>query len=87
MRRCTNDTLQLGAEKVVTAGLREYPGALLPGWIVPDVLRVTALQLSHPVGFLVLMESYDAPGDGWSIGETHYASPGGGYLVRNSLIT
>ena len=35
------------------------PGAKLPRWVVPDMLRVSALEVRHPMRFLVLMKADD----------------------------
>ena len=43
-----------------SAGLGEHPGPHLPGWRVPDVLRMPAFQFSHPVQLGVLMEADDS---------------------------
>jgi hypothetical protein len=32
---------------------------LLPGRLVPHVLRVAALELGHPMPFVILVESHD----------------------------
>ena len=37
-----------------------YPGANLPRGIVTYVLRMSALQVGHPVSFVILMEVYNA---------------------------
>jgi hypothetical protein len=39
---------------------REDPGAIDPGRIVPDVLRVTALEHGDPVAVLVQVKVRDA---------------------------
>jgi hypothetical protein len=40
-----------------------HPRPHLPGWIVTHVLRVAALEVSHPVILLVLMKAHDSPGN------------------------
>jgi hypothetical protein len=35
--------------------------------MMPDMLVVAALELSHPVMFIVLMEAHDAALHGWSL--------------------
>ena len=52
---------QSGAQATRAAVRREYPGTRLPGWSVPYVLRVPALELGHPVLLFVLVKPNDAP--------------------------
>lgn len=42
----------------------EDPGTEGPGWIVADVLGVAAVEVSNPVGLVVLMEGDDFAEDG-----------------------
>jgi hypothetical protein len=53
-------TNQLVSNESVAAALGSDPWAHLPGWIVPNVLRVTTIQISNPVILVVLMKSDDA---------------------------
>lgn len=39
----------------------DYPGAQLPGWLVPYMLSVAAGQVCHPVVVLVLMKANNGP--------------------------
>ena len=47
------------ADVALAAFLGEDPGPGSPRRIVPDVLRMAAIQIGHPVRFFVLMEGYD----------------------------
>ena len=57
--RVAEDTLQLRAEMRCSALGRRDPHADLPRRIVPDMLRVPALELGHPVALLVLVVTDD----------------------------
>jgi hypothetical protein len=41
------------------ANRRSDPPAVLPRWLVADMLSVAALELGHPVSLLVLVEAYN----------------------------
>ena len=56
-------TQQRLPDKVPPTGLSYNPGPVLPWWIVSDVLAMTALQISDPVSFLILMKPDDASRD------------------------
>ena len=47
------------ADVTLAALFGEHPGPRGPGWVVPNVLRVAAIQVGDPVRFLVLMKSCD----------------------------
>jgi hypothetical protein len=51
--------LKLDTEAALPALRGRHPRTLLPGRTMAHVLRVAALKLGHPVGVLVLMETYD----------------------------
>ena len=53
--------LELHAEARCAPFRNRDPDADLPRRIVPDVLRVPAFELGHPVAFLVLMVADDRP--------------------------
>lgn len=57
--RIAQHTLQLRTEMRCSALGRRDPHADLPRRIVPDMLRVPALELGHPVAFFVLMVTDD----------------------------
>ena len=58
--RCdAKEALQLRAEMRRAALGRRDPHSNLPRRIVSDMLRVSALELGHPVAFLVLMVTND----------------------------
>ena len=40
---------------------RHYPGPLLPRRLVANVLPMAALEVRHPMAFLIPVETYDAP--------------------------
>ena len=40
---------------------RQHPRPVLPRWVVPHVLTVTALEFSDPVALVVLMKADDRP--------------------------
>jgi hypothetical protein len=54
------DTRQPVADGVGLALCRDDPWPMAPGWLMPDVLIVAVLKLSHPVPLLVLMEADNA---------------------------
>jgi len=58
-RRVAKQAFQLGAKVRRAALRRRDPHADLPRRIVSDVLRMPALELGHPVAFLVLMVTDD----------------------------
>jgi hypothetical protein len=47
-------------KEALPAPLGYYPGPVLPGRIVANVLRVAAFQISDPMKLLILVESGDA---------------------------
>ncbi len=57
------DAHQRLSGEALPAGVGRYPRAVLPGWIVSDVLIVPALQLRDPMSFLILMKSDNASRD------------------------
>lgn len=54
-------TVKYETEHRLTAGLGQNPRPILPGWIMPDVLCVTAFELGHPMALVVDMEADDSP--------------------------
>ena len=53
-------TLELHAEKARASLRRDDPRPLFHRRVVPNVARVAALEVGHPVAFVVLMEADDA---------------------------
>lgn len=68
-KRHARNARQLGAEKFSSPLLGLYPLSHLPGRIMPNVLRVSALQLGDPVLLRILMISDDAPRHRWPVGD------------------
>jgi len=60
-------TRQQAAEGFGPAICSDDPRPVAPGWLMPDMLVVTALELSHPVLLIVLMEADDAALHGCSL--------------------
>jgi hypothetical protein len=61
------DTRQPATDGVRPAISRDDPRPVAPGWIMPDMLVVAALKLSHPVLLIVLMEANNAALHGCSL--------------------
>jgi len=59
----TRKTVQDLAYEAGPTRRREHPGPLLPGRKVPHMLRMSALQVCHPMLLRVLMKAYDPAGD------------------------
>jgi hypothetical protein len=55
-------TRDVGTEQSRASLRGYYPRAVLPGWIVPHVLLMTAREFRHPEAFLVLVKSDDPRG-------------------------
>ena len=47
-------TLEPGAEMLMSTGLAVYPGSGNQGWVVPNMLIVTTLQIGHPIRIFIL---------------------------------
>lgn len=54
--------LQHGAEHPTASFFRDDPRPVLPGWIVSHMLRVPALEVRHPMIFIIEVKADDAPG-------------------------
>jgi len=61
------DTRQQAAEGFRPAIYGDDPRPVAPWWIMPDVLVMAAIQLSHPVLLIVLMEADNAALHGCSL--------------------
>jgi hypothetical protein len=59
-RTLTETAVQRRAQPRVSRLLLEHPRPLLPGRIMPHVLRMPALQIGHPMPLCVLMKSDDS---------------------------
>lgn len=52
--------MQDGSDARLAAFGSDDPGTVLPGWIVPDVLGMTAFEVGDPVVVLILVKADDA---------------------------
>ena len=52
--------MQDGPEARLAACVRNDPGSVLPGGIVPDVLGMTTFEVGDPVVVLILVKAGDA---------------------------
>jgi hypothetical protein len=51
--------IQFGTEASLPPFFRDHPGPYLPRRTVPDMLAVPAIEIGHPVVFLVLVKRND----------------------------
>ena len=61
------DTRQQAADGFGPAICGDDPRPVAPGWMMPDMLGVAALKLSHPVLLIVLIEANNAALHGGSL--------------------
>lgn len=70
----TRDAPERCAEMLRSPRSTANPGAILPWRIVPDVLRMSALQLGHPVALGILVEGNNPPRHCRPVREAHALS-------------
>lgn len=61
LRVGTGPAGRYGSEAARSAGCGQHPGPLLPWRRVPDVLRVSTLEIGHPLLLVILVEADDPP--------------------------